>query len=227
MISESNTTGRTFAIGDVHGCDVALENLLSQIAPSKNDTVVFLGDLVDRGPDPKKVVQRIMDLRDQCKVILVMGNHEEMMRGSLEGTYMLAQWLHFGGQTTLGSYGEMSEIPSAHLRFLFSGCDFYETEDHVFIHASLEPGVSMANQTKEFFRWKHLAGSERPLESGKRVICGHTAQKDGKPWCFDGWVCIDTSAYHKGWLSALDVKTNHVYQANQASEKRDFPLDDS
>lgn len=216
---------RTLVIGDVHGCNIALENLLDQVAPAKDDTIVVLGDLIDRGPNSKAVVDRVLGLREHCNLVYVMGNHEEMLRGSLEGTYMLAQWMHFGGQATLESYGDVTDIPAEHLRFLFGGSDYYETEDHIFVHACLETEVTMINQRSEFLRWKHLGGSEPPHPSGKRVICGHTAQSDGRPLVFDGWVCIDTYAYGNGWLSCMDIDSNHIYQANQQGVKRDFPLD--
>jgi len=218
-------SGRTLAIGDVHGCDRALAELINLIQPSDADTVVFLGDVIDRGPASKQVVQQILALRDRCKVVFLMGNHEEMMRASLsQRPGMMNQWLRVGGQETIDSYHSAAEIPSDHLRFLMTGAMFWESETEIFVHASLETGVSLVNQSSLYLRWKHLGGSEPPYASGKRVICGHTAQRDGMPFVFDGWVCIDTFVHGGGWLTALDVGANAVYQASQRGEVRDFPL---
>ena len=89
--------GRILAIGDVHGCHRALDTLLGVLALTSSDTVVFLGDAVDRGPDSKLVVDRILSLRDTCKVIFITGNHEEMMRDAISGRGLVNQWLRAGG----------------------------------------------------------------------------------------------------------------------------------
>ncbi len=120
-------SGRILAIGDVHGCDRALAELTALIQPTAGDTLVFLGDAVDRGPASKQVVQQMLDLRDLCDVVFIMGNHEEMMRGSLSGRPgLMDQWLRVGGQQTMDSYGSAEEIPAEHLRFLISGAMFWE-----------------------------------------------------------------------------------------------------
>jgi serine/threonine protein phosphatase 1 len=76
-------TPRTFAIGDVHGSDTALRTLLKSIQPVAADTLIFLGDLVDRGPGTKQVLDEVLRLQNVCCVILVQGNHEEMMLRAL------------------------------------------------------------------------------------------------------------------------------------------------
>jgi serine/threonine protein phosphatase 1 len=218
--------GRILAVGDVHGCDHALATLLETLEPTAADTFVFLGDIIDRGPSSKQVIDRILRLREQCTVILIMGNHEELLRESISRQAIRDQWLKVGGQATLDSYGgSIDDIPSSHLRFLVSASPLWETDDNVFIHASLETDVSLANQTNLFLRWKHIGGTEPPHPSGKRVICGHTSQRDGKPLVFDGWACIDTYAHGSGWLTCLDVAADHVYQTTQSGKVRDFALE--
>lgn len=217
--------GRTFAIGDVHGCHQALTTLLEILRVSASDTLIFMGDIVDRGPSTKSVIDELITLRGKCEVVLIMGNHEQMMRDAISGSGLLNAWLDAGGHATLASYGgSIENIPAEHLRFLLSAQPFRETDTDIFVHASLEHGVSLRNQTSDFLRWKHIGGSERPHSSGKRVICGHTAQRDGIPFVFDGWVCIDTYAHGGKWLTCMDVKTNHVVQTSQDGEARDFPL---
>ena len=217
--------GRTLAIGDVHGCLRALTTLLGVLRPANDDTVVFLGDAVDRGSSSREVVSQVLSLRNTCKVVFIMGNHEEMMRNAISGLGLFNAWLFAGGEATLDSYGgAIEQIPPQHIRFLMTALSFWESNTEIFVHASLEPNVSLKNQTSDFLRWKHLGGSERPHISGKRVICGHTPQKDGMPLVFPGWVCIDTFAHGGMWLTGLDVVSNQVYQASEDGRVRDFPL---
>ena len=218
-------TGRILAIGDVHGCHRALVTLLGVVAPTSTDTVVFLGDAVDRGPSSKRVVDHILSLRDTCKVVFITGNHEEMMRDTISGRGLVNQWLQVGGQATLDSYGgTLEKVSSEHIRFLVSGSAFWESESDIFVHACVESDVSLSNQTGEFLRWKHISGMESPHVSGKRVVCGHTSQTDGVPLVFDGWVCIDTFPHGGKWLTCLDCETDHVVQASQDAEVREFSL---
>ena len=212
---------RTLAIGDIHGCDVALRTLLAALAPTDDDTVVVLGDVVDRGPDSRSVIEQLLTLRRQCRLVLLLGNHEEMMLDALAGGEWAEGWLRYGGTTTLASYeGDAHGIPLQHLEFLRSGRDFWETDRELFIHANLEAGVPLGEQHPEWLRWTHLSGTEQPLPSGKRVICGHTPQKSGEPLVLPGWVGIDTFACGGGWLTGLDVDTNEYRQANQAGKER-------
>jgi len=184
-------SGRVLAFGDVHGCHRALTRLLALVAVTSADTLVFLGDVVDRGPATRQVIDRLLLLRDASKVVLVMGNHEEAMRDAVSGRGLFNAWLDVGGRETLDSYGgTVDGIPPDHIRFLLSAQPFWETEHDIFVHATLESQVSLANQTADFLRWKHLSGSERRHVSGKRVVCGHTPQTDGIPLVFAGSASI-------------------------------------
>ena len=136
--------GRILAIGDVHGCHRALVTLLGVLALTPSDTVVFLGDAVDRGPDSKLVVDRILSLRDTCKVVFITGNHEEMMRDAISGRGLVNQWLQAGGQATVDSYGgSLENVPPEHIRFLVSGSQFWESESDIFVHACVESGICL------------------------------------------------------------------------------------
>jgi serine/threonine protein phosphatase 1 len=218
---------RTLAIGDVHGCHVALTALLGLVKPTAEDTLIFLGDVVDRGPATKECIDEILKLQDQCVVITIMGNHEELMRSGLSAGSFQDMWRQVGGAEALESYGGgVDQIPASHLKWLSLLRPFYETPTEIFVHAKLEPRMTLANQTADFLRWKKLGGNEQPHVSGKRVICGHTPQKDGYPLVFPGWVCIDTDCCRMKWLTCLDVTTDHVWQANEAGQSREFALGD-
>ena len=213
--------GRTIAVGDIHGCDVALEVVLAQLELAAGDTLVVLGDVVDRGPNTRRAIEQLIDVQRKCKLIFIMGNHEEMMLDALAEGEWSEGWLRYGGDATLESYGGDSvKIPSAHREFLQTGLDYWETDREIFIHANLEPGVALHAQHPEWLRWTHLTGNERPHPSGKTVICGHTPQSGTWPIAYSGWIAIDTHAYGGRWLTALDVDTLEVWQGNQAGESR-------
>ncbi len=214
--------GRTFAIGDIHGCDRALDLILSEIGIQPGDTVVSLGDAVDRGPGTRQVIDRLIQLRDECNFVFILGNHEEMFLDALAGGEWMPTWIMHGGQEALESYGgEMEMIPEEHVEFLRTGLNYFETPRDIFVHASLHPGVHLHEQPHQVLRWTRLTATETPWPTGQRVICGHTPQVTGDPLVFPGWVCIDTMAYaDHGWLTCLDVNTDVIYQANQAGDFR-------
>lgn len=211
--------GRTFAIGDVHGCELALRTLCEGLALTAGDRLILLGDLVDRGPNSRGVIEYAMSLQERCELILLMGNHEEMMLQSFESRQILENWLMMGGRQTLESYDrDINKIPLSHREFLSRGRDYFETETEIFVHANLEPGVPLEQQTVDWLRWRHLTESESPHESGKRIICGHTQQPSGRPLVFDGWVCLDTAAYKGNPLTCLETLTNTCFRATNQGE---------
>ena len=218
--------GRTIAIGDIHGSDVALETLIAMIKPTEEDTIVVLGDVVDRGPDTKRCIELLLDLRTRCQLVFIEGNHEEMMLMEASAPEFATQWRTFGGMETLESYGSsFDDIPEEHMSFLRSGLNYWETETELFIHANIEPGVPMKDQKSVWLRWTHLTGFESSPIEGKRVICGHTAQSSGVPSLLTNWICIDTKAHAGNPLTAFDVGSNMFYQANMIGDAREFSLE--
>src|SRR5690349_17169093 len=98
-------TDRIIAIADIHGCAKALASLIEAVEPTEQDTLVFLGDDIDRGPDSRGVVEQVVALAGRCCVVPLLGNHEEMVLAALEGQSELDYWLKFGGMEALASYG--------------------------------------------------------------------------------------------------------------------------
>ena len=214
---------RTIAVGDVHGCRLALDALLAAVAPRPGDVLVFLGDFVDRGPDSRGVLQTVISLTDSCHVVPLMGNHEEMLLQALASDYWLSQWLGFGGRQTLDSYGvtHPSQMPTAHLEFLRNCRPWHETPTHLFFHAGYLPELPPDEQPEFDLRWISLhQGQPGPHVSGKRVVVGHTSQKNGEILDLGHLVCIDTHCYGGGWLTALDVENNTLWQADQQGHMR-------
>ena len=112
---------RTIAIGDIHGCLRAFDALLAAIDLQKTDILVPVGDYIDRGPDSKGVIDRLIELREQTQLFPLMGNHEEMMLSVLDRRREPFGWLNHGGHNTMESYGfagDLSVIPASHREFL-------------------------------------------------------------------------------------------------------------
>lgn len=210
---------RTIAIGDIHGCARALEALLAAIAPKADDTLVILGDYIDRGSDSRGVIARLLDLGHRCRVKPLMGNHEKLLLDVRAGLVPLHWTTSIGGTATLKSYGagsDVGQIPSDHVRFMETSRDFVETATHIFLHANYDPELPIPEQPFDTMRWESL--HERvpgPHRSGKSVVVGHTAQRDGEILDLGHIKCIDTYCFGGGWLTALDVETSEVWQARK------------
>ncbi len=220
-------SGRLIAIGDIHGCSTALDQLLSAIDPGASDTLVTLGDYVDRGPDTKGVIDRLIDLKNRCQLITLQGNHEEMMLDVVRDGNPHIRWLQHGGIDTLDSYGfvgDLSVIPSEHHRFFDEMVDYFESDEHMFMHANYLPDTSLADLDIYTLRWLKLTDyTPGPHQSGKRAFVGHTHDRAGEIFDIGHLTCIDTYCYGGGWLTALDVASGQIWQANQSGETRQVP----
>lgn len=216
-------TGRTFVIGDLHGCSHALDLMLQELMPSKDDTLVTLGDYVDRGPDSRGVIDRLLELEQRTQLIPLMGNHEILMLDAQEGTMDVGSWLSVGGRQTMASYGadgtEWDKVPEAHWHFLKRLRRWHATDSHIFAHANVNAMLPMPDQSDDWLFWRRFEESH-PHFSGKLLICGHTAQKSGVPVILPGRICIDTWAYGEGWLTAFQTDTETFVQTSQRGEVR-------
>lgn len=213
---------RTIAIGDIHGCAAALAAVLAAIKPASRDTLVFLGDYVDRGPDSRGVIEQVLGLENQCRVVPLLGNHEIMLMDALENGAEGAGWLQYGGAETLASYDwAIENIPPSHLDFLKNLCRYHESHTHFFVHANYIADIPLAEQPDYVLFWEHLFASlPARHENGKTAVCGHTAQRSGEIKDLDHVVCIDTYCHGGGWLTALDVDTRKVWQADKQGRMR-------
>jgi serine/threonine protein phosphatase 1 len=235
MTPTSQTAARTIAIGDVHGCSQALETLLEVIEPRKSDLIVALGDYVNRGPDSRAVLDRLISLESQCTLVAILGNHDEIFLQMLEDARAgrcrtRLGWLGMGGTSTLASYGaasgptaglDLAQVPVEHVEFLKRCGAYHETETHIFTHASYDSVLPIHDQPVDLLRWESLRdGIPGPHVSGKTVIVGHTSQKCGEILDLGHVVCIDTYCYGGGWLTAFNVLTGEIWQANLRGELR-------
>lgn len=208
---------RTIAIGDIHGCDAALEELIAAVDPAPDDRLVFLGDYIDRGPDSARVLDRLLDLAERCDAIYLQGNHDLLPGSWHRGELDRSLWAALGGEETLESYGggPSPTIPELHLDFLANCRPYFETDTHMFVHANYCCGKPLAETDPQVLQWTHLSWPlPRPHCSGKVVVCGHTPQTDGRVADFGHLVCVDTYCFGGGALSAYDVDSRSVLQVN-------------
>lgn len=216
---------RTIAISDIHGCLAALETLLVAIRPQPADTLVLLGDYVDRGPHSRGVIERLLALRHECRLVPLLGNHDDMMVNIYDGhTEFYVDWLAFGGNTTLQSYGTFrpDRIPATHIDFLRNCSLYYETDHHFFLHGTYLADQPLDQQPREIVLWESLRACQPGQHcSGKMAIVGHTSQKSGEILDLGYLKCIDTRCYDQGWLTALDAETGQLWQANKQGGLRE------
>lgn len=216
---------RTFAIGDIHGCLQSLKTLLDSLELRPDDRLIFLGDYVDRGPDARGVIEHLMALSQNPTHQFLRGNHEQWMLDSLWDDDWVNSWGMVGGRETLESYNalDLVEVPEAHWDWLNQTRLFFQTNSEIFVHGAIDQQAPEHN-SETWLLWQRIHDMKKPHPSGKRVICGHTSQKKGLPLNLGHAVCIDTYCYGGGWLSALEIASNQVFQANENGQIRHFAL---
>jgi len=147
---------RVFIVGDIHGCLDMLKRLVDKIDwRPKKDRLIFLGDYVDRGKDPKGVIDFLLELKEESDLVqFLMGNHEDLFLDYLGGGD-LKLFLYNGGETTIYSYELNGEIivPDAHISFLKSLDTIIEFEDYYIVHAGFRPAVDIHKQSLEDLLW--------------------------------------------------------------------------
>jgi len=212
-----------YAIGDIHGSLKALQTIFKQEIIKPEDTVVFLGDYIDRGPKSKDVIDWLINNQKKYDFEFILGNHEIMMKTAKLSQERLEEWLYFGGNNTLNSYNAsknsnwIHKIDTSHWDFIDSCLDYLEIGNFIFVHAGLETGKSLDKQNKHHLFWKKYEKPES-YNSTKTVICGHTSRKNGEIADFGHTICIDTYAYGGMWLTCLNVETGEFLKSNDKGQ---------
>lgn len=220
---------RVYAVGDIHGRRDLLDILLRKIDADDfargqaRTTLIFLGDLMDRGSESRGVVERLMQLADTGgRVRFLMGNHEEVFLKAAAGDRAALRFLiRIGGQSTILSYGvshaeydacdfdELAEllaerVPPEHLAFLQGFQDHIAIGDYLFVHAGIRPRLPIEEQTGADLRWIRSEFLEYRGDHGKIVVHGHsiTDDVDEQP----NRIGIDTGAFASGRLTAIGLE---------------------
>lgn len=216
---------RILTIGDIHGCFKSLTSLAEYVPFRPADTLVTLGDYVDRGPDSRSVIEWLIARKEQGNLIPLLGNHELMMLAADKSVRHFEEWISYGGDAVLNSYGSFArpgnfgDIPESHWQFIKSCRPFHETKTHFFVHANAYPEIPLSDQPG-YMLYLEKFDDPPPHESGRIMVCGHTPQRNGIPRSIGHAICIDTWVYGGGWLTALDVTTGQYWQANESGETR-------
>lgn len=212
-----------FAIGDIHGCHARLTRLLAGLpAEPGRDTLVFLGDYLDRGPDARLVLEEICRLRQRgFQVVALMGNHEHLLlEYHRDPDPALLPYLRgLGIEKTLESYGDLtladlatfSFLPPAHRDLLFSLLPCWQTEDYIFVHAGLRPGVPLERQTPADLCEIREPFLESDADFGKVVVFGHTPFLT--PYVTVNRIGIDTGAAYGNLLTAVQLPAVRFFHA--------------
>ncbi len=215
-------------MGDIHGRLDLLDQILARIdddltaRPARKTLLVFVGDLIDRGPHSAQVVERLRTYRRPgIRPIFLLGNHEEVLLRILAGNQaLIASWLRFGGIECLKSYGVdatafagrdgrailaavRSAIPRSHIEFLESFLDTCRFGDYLFVHAGIRPGVELEQQTQNDLRWIRAPFLFDETDHGFTVVHGHTISAAVEER--SNRIGIDTGAYRTGVLTALVI----------------------
>lgn len=227
---------RVYAVGDIHGRLDLFERMISTIESddtardSAETLVILLGDLVDRGPESAKVIAAARAWQQRRPVRLLMGNHEEMFLRAMEDETALRHFLRVGGRETVLSYGldpneyralsipdlrdRLAEIvPTSDIGFLRAMEDMIRVGDYLFVHAGIDPAVSIEAQHRGDLRWIREPFLSHPEPFGVCVVHGHTIREDvevriprrGRK----GWpnrIGIDTGAFRSNRLTAIGLQ---------------------
>lgn len=220
---------RAYAIGDIHGRADLLDQLLAKIEAddaargSSNTKVIFLGDLPDRGPASRQVIERAMAFaQDKPDTIFIKGNHEELLIRVWDGDRPTASIFHRGGgRETLMSYGVTADeydswdlgdvidaahrvVPQAHIDFLRHFRPAYRSGDYFFTHAGVRPGIALEDQDEKDLRWIRGDFIDSTANFGAVVVHGHTIRDEVEER--SNRIGIDTGAYASGRLTAIGLE---------------------
>lgn len=219
---------RVYAVGDIHGRLDLLDALLARIdeddaaRPAVRTELIFLGDLVDRGPDSAGVVERLMGLKETGRVRYLMGNHEEVFLRAVGGDSRALRFLlRIGGRETLLSYGISAQeyrdldydelmpvlqarVPAAHVAFLSAFENWIEMGDYLFVHAGLRPGIALEEQQASDLCWIRDDFLKHRDSFGRMVVHGHSITEDIDIRA--NRIGIDTGAFATGRLTAIGLE---------------------
>lgn len=203
-----------YAIGDIHGCPRTLDALLARLADDAggalgpDDTLVFVGDYVDRGPDSPTVLDRMLELEAASdaqtgpRCVFIRGNHDQMMLEYAHGTGDTDLWWVNGGRTTLAAYDNRGDrrVPAEHIAFLERTVLVHHAAGAAFVHAGLDTRISVAENLADpdpriaLWTRQHLDADLSLWEMP--VVCGHTPVPE--PIDRPALIAIDTGAVFVG-----------------------------
>lgn len=217
---------RSFAIGDIHGCNKTFQKLLlDKLRIKKSDNIYCLGDYIDRGNDSKGVIDFILDLREQgYQIHTIRGNHEQMMLDSTIDDKNLYLWMVNGGGTTLQSFGitSFNEMPLVYRNFFISTEYYIRTDNYILVHAGLNLNLKDPFDDKYSMLWYRILSVDEHKLGDYILLHGHNPlslyyilkQQNTKVINIDGG-CVFKPYEQYGYLVAYDMnRKDFIYLEN-------------
>jgi serine/threonine protein phosphatase 1 len=215
-------SGRLFAIGDIHGCIRQLTEIVEEkIRPDNDDTIILLGDYIDRGPEIKAVTDYIINLSGKgYNLRSLIGNHELMMLNSIR-TGDMALWFMNGGESTLDSFGirHPGDLESKYIQFFSNLLWYFEYENYLFVHAGFNDNAADPFEDRYSMVWVRTEHYSNPLLKNRIIIHGHTPIKSTE--CIKAVrqnkkvINIDTGCVYSspeyGVLTAIELKSRTLH----------------
>ena len=219
---------RVYVIGDIHGRADLLDRMAEKIAldleqrPVAESFTVTLGDYVDRGPNSRGVLDRLVRNPFPNSLLALKGNHEVLFEAFLQDPSVASQWRRLGGLETLHSYGvpvaplmvgkgfdEASKalaraVPAGHLNFLASLKHSFSVGTYFLCHAGVRPGIPLDRQSADDLLWIRHEFLDSDMDFGKVVVHGHTPTE--APEVLPNRINIDTGAFATGRLTCLVIE---------------------
>ena len=216
----------TYAIGDIHGHDELFERLIDRIRfdaefARLRPRLVLLGDYIDRGPQSRQVLDRIIRLEasNWCDLVVLKGNHEDAMLRFLNEPEFGGTWRDWGGAATLANYGVdlpyrtdeaawhqardafATAVDPRHVDLLKRMPTFYQADGYMFVHAGVHPDKPLSEQGPETFMYIRGPFLRAEKACNFVVVHGHTPENDpaDTPWR----IGVDTGVYFNGVLTAV------------------------
>jgi serine/threonine protein phosphatase 1 len=221
-MNEKKNPEKIFAVGDIHGCFERLVRLIDRIhLDEKSDTIVFLGDYINRGPQSREVLDYLIGLKKRCaKSVFIMGNHEHLLLRYAEtgDPDMLQQLRWLGIEDTLASYNKapirsllnLSFMPIEHREFLMELTFAYRSPPYLFVHSEVVDGNPSPLTTDNILESRRLT-MDGDLDLDSIVVFGHTSFKT--PFVAPDRIGIDTGAVHGNVLTAVELPSMRFFHA--------------
>lgn len=215
---------RRFVVGDVHGCNKTVVELVQKlIQPKQSDLFIFVGDLIDRGPNPKAVVDFVLELKNYCKVVAIRGNHEQMLLDAISDAYSFQLWLINGCEQTLRSFSVVhpSQIAQQYIDFFANMPFYYSMTDFVITHGDMNCDAEDPFADTRTMLWGRYLPFKPEKINNRRLVVGHTptpldvirrSLKEPKIYIDGGCVYKGSSLKtNLGYLVALELNSFELF----------------
>lgn len=231
---------RILCVGDIHGRLGALEQVLDRSNfDYDSDTLIFLGDVCDGGPDTKAVIDKLLTIKN---LIYIKGNHDYWMLDYINNKDTKELWVQQGGKSTLKSYGAKlfgasniggqrriyrhAKIPQEHIKFLRSGKPYHIIDKKVFTHGGFDPTKPIWENDYSYLAWDRELidfAKTHSVPGWDKVFVGHSSTlSEGidKPIKRNNLWMLDTGCGHCGRLTIMDVETEEYWQSDLQPSSR-------